>query len=70
MDDLNSIDLDEPGFIDLLSKLVGESEWLQNSPPQGLIPQEDKASNHVMELLEPYTIQNGGLLEMEVSKSM
>jgi acetylornithine deacetylase len=37
----------------------------QNSPAQGLIPQEDRASNHVLEALAPFMKENGGLLEVE-----
>ena len=33
--DIASIDLDEQRFLGLLEKLIGESEFLQNSPPQG-----------------------------------
>jgi acetylornithine deacetylase len=49
----------------LLEKLIGESEFLQNSPPQGLIPCEDKASNHVLDVLSPFMVQNGGVLIVE-----
>ncbi len=49
----------------LLEKLIGEAEHLQNSPPQGLIPKEDLASDHVLEVLKPYTTSEGGVLEVE-----
>ena len=32
---------------------------------QGLVPREDNASDHVLELLKPYTTENGGPLEVE-----
>ena len=32
---------------------------------QGLVPKEDDASDHVLELLKPYTVENGGPLEVE-----
>lgn len=32
---------------------------------QGLVPKEDNASDHVLELLKPYTTENGGPLEVE-----
>jgi acetylornithine deacetylase len=49
----------------LLEKLIGEAEHLQNSPPQGMIPKEDLASDHVLEVLKPYTTAAGGVLEVE-----
>ena len=30
-----------------------------------MIPREDNASDHVLEALEPYTIEQGGPLEVE-----
>ena len=59
---LSGVALNEKRFISLLEKLIGESEFLQNSPPQGLIPCEDKASNHVLDVLFPFTVENGGVL--------
>lgn len=43
--------------------LVGSA--LLCSVPQGLVPREDNASDHVLELLKPYTTENGGPLEVE-----
>jgi acetylornithine deacetylase len=62
---LSSLVLNEARFMGLLEKLIGESEFLQNSPPQGLIPREDRASDHVLALLAPYRVENGGVLEVE-----
>lgn len=62
---LSEVELNEKRFLDLLEKLIGESEFLQNSPPQGLIPNEDRASDHVLKVLEPYMVKNGGVLEVE-----
>lgn len=59
---LSGVVLNEERFISLLEKLIGESEFLQNSPPQGLIPCEDKASNHLLDVLSPFTVENGGVL--------
>lgn len=59
---LSGVVLNEKRFLSLLEKLIGESEFLQNSPPQGLIPCEDKASNHVLDVLSPFTVENGGVL--------
>lgn len=47
--------LDEDVYVELLGKLIGETENLQNNPPD-LIPREDNASQHVLELLKPYTV--------------
>lgn len=52
-------------FLSLLEKLIGESEFLQNSPPQGLIPKEDRASDHLLKVLAPYCKESGGVLEVE-----
>lgn len=62
---LSDVVLNEKRFMSLLEKLIGESEFLQNSPPQGLIPCEDKASNHVLDVLSPFMVQNGGVLIVE-----
>jgi hypothetical protein len=32
----------------------------------GLIPREDNASDHVLKVLEPFSVVNGGPLEIEV----
>ena len=34
---------DETGFLDLLEKLIGESQFLQNNPPDQ-IPKEDRGA--------------------------
>ena len=31
----------------------------------GLIPQEDRACEHVLNVLSPYIVSNGGILEVE-----
>ena len=58
-------DLNENRFISLLRNLVGESRYLQNSPAQGLIPKEELAAKHVIAALHPYTVENGGVLEVQ-----
>ena len=55
MDYLLSVELNEPRFLKLLENLIGESKFLQNSPAQGLIHQENRASHHVLEILKPFT---------------
>lgn len=62
---VSQIEMNEPRFLSLLEKLIGESKYLQNSPAQGLNPREDNASDHLLEALSPYLKQNGGVLEVE-----
>ena len=62
----DKLTFNEDRFVELLGKLFGESEFLQNSPAQGLIPREDLASDHILEMLKPYDKKNGGVLEIEV----
>jgi acetylornithine deacetylase len=64
-DIVNSLELDEPSFLALLEKLIGESKWLQNNPAQNLIPKEDLACNHILAVLAPYMKENGGVLEVQ-----
>lgn len=52
-------DLNKESFVTLLSKLIGESEYVQNNPPE-LIPEEDRIVKHVMEKLLPYSTTTGG----------
>lgn len=60
-----NIEMNEERFLALLEKLIGESQFLQNSPAQGFHPEENRASNHILEVLKPYTIENGGVLKVE-----
>jgi acetylornithine deacetylase len=39
--ELSKLDLDEGKFLSLLEKLIGESQHLQNNPPE-LVPKEDR----------------------------
>ncbi|KAK9120733.1 hypothetical protein Syun_018350 [Stephania yunnanensis] len=52
-------DLNRESFITLLSKLIGESKFVQNNPPE-LTPEEDRVGNHVLDVLQPYSTSNGG----------
>ncbi|XP_038887566.1 acetylornithine deacetylase-like [Benincasa hispida] len=54
-------ELKKESYIPLLSKLIGEAEFVQNNPPD-LIPEEDKIVNHVLDVLNPFSIDNGGSL--------
>uniref|UniRef100_A0A1J3GDG8 Acetylornithine deacetylase n=1 Tax=Noccaea caerulescens TaxID=107243 RepID=A0A1J3GDG8_NOCCA len=51
--------LNKESFVSLLSKLIGESKYVQNNPPE-LIPQEDRVVNHVLDSLRPYSTETGG----------
>ncbi|CAN6985994.1 hypothetical protein IGI04_000877 [Brassica rapa subsp. trilocularis] len=57
MESLGSLNKDS--FVSLLSKLIGESKFVQNNPPE-LIPQEDRIVNHVLDSLRPYSTETGG----------
>jgi acetylornithine deacetylase len=65
MEKVSEICMNEPRFMDLLGKLIGESKFLQNNPAQGLVPKEDLACGHVMNTLAPYSKENGGPLEIQ-----
>jgi hypothetical protein len=62
---LQNIQLDETLYVDLLTKLIGESERLQNNPHMGMLAQEDLAAQHVMDLLKPLSQEEGGPLKIE-----
>ncbi|KAL1200646.1 Acetylornithine deacetylase [Cardamine amara subsp. amara] len=51
--------LNKDSFVSLLSKLIGESKFVQNNPPE-LIPQEDLIVKHVLDSLRPYSTETGG----------
>ncbi|KAI5057179.1 hypothetical protein GOP47_0027194 [Adiantum capillus-veneris] len=48
-------------FVELLAKLVGEAQNLQNNPPE-LKPREDCAARHVLKVLQPLSTEAGGPL--------
>ncbi|XP_048500771.1 acetylornithine deacetylase isoform X2 [Beta vulgaris subsp. vulgaris] len=52
-------ELNKESFVDLLTKLIGESKYLQNNPPE-LIPEEDRVVNHLLEILSPLSTTTGG----------
>ncbi|CAM6125900.1 unnamed protein product [Calypogeia fissa] len=58
---LKGLELDGGKFVDLLGKLIGENKFLQNNP-QELIPKEDRAVRHVLDVLEPLGTDHGGPL--------
>ncbi|KAH6774081.1 Peptidase M20/M25/M40 family protein [Perilla frutescens var. frutescens] len=52
-------DLNKDSFVALLSKLIGESKFVQNNPPE-LIPEEDRVVRHVLDVLRPYSTATAG----------
>lgn len=64
-DVFDNLTLNEDRFVGLITNLISVSKQLQNNPAQGLIPQEDLASDFVLEVLKPYMKENGGPLEIE-----
>lgn len=51
--------LNKESFLCLLTKLIGESKYVQNNPPE-LIPEEDRVVKHVLDSLLPYSTTTGG----------
>lgn len=52
-------DLNKDSFVSLLFKLIGESKYVQNNPPD-LIPEEDRIVKHVLDTLLPFSTTTGG----------
>eukprot|EP00798_Chlamydomonas_sp_ICE-L_P008196 gene8196-1458_t len=61
---MEGLELDEPKFLSLLEKLIGESKHLQNNPPE-CVACEDRAARHVLDALRPYSEENGGPIKLE-----
>jgi acetylornithine deacetylase len=59
-----NLELDDKRYVSLLENLIGEAEFLQNNPPR-FVPQEDRAVKHVLAALQPYLVENGGVLKSE-----
>ncbi|CAK9309477.1 unnamed protein product [Citrullus colocynthis] len=57
-------ELEKDSYISLLSKLIGEAKFVQNNPPD-LVPVEDKIGSHVLDVLLPYSTDNGGPLNIK-----
>ena len=64
---LSGLKLDAKRYVPLLTKLMAESESLQNNPAQGLYPREDNCSQHVLEALAPYSKEGGPLTVERIS---
>lgn len=52
-------DLNKNSYVSLLTKLIGESNYVQNNPPE-LIPEEDRIVKHVLDSLLPCSTTTGG----------
>ncbi|KAJ8754342.1 hypothetical protein K2173_002793 [Erythroxylum novogranatense] len=52
-------DLDKESFVSLLRKVIGESKYVQNNPPE-LIPEEDRVVKHALDVLLPLSTTSGG----------
>ncbi|KAJ0681363.1 putative acetylornithine deacetylase [Helianthus annuus] len=52
-------ELNKESFVSLVAKLIGESKYVQNNPPE-LIPEEDRIVRHVMDALLPHSTSTGG----------
>ena len=64
-DSLKDLALDKDEFIGLMTKLIGESKFVQNNPRQGLVPEEARIVKHVLDVLGPFKKENGGPLTIE-----
>ena len=63
---LDGLQLNESRFLSLLEKLIGESQFVQNTGVgTAFVPEEDRVVKHVLECLEPFTVENGGKLIVE-----
>eukprot|EP00873_Tetraselmis_striata_P037083 jgi/Tetstr1/457347/TSEL_043950.t1 len=60
---MDAVQWDEAAFLALLDKLIGETKHLQNNPPEQ-VPTEDRAARHILEILEPLSVDNGGPLKL------
>ncbi|KAI3707661.1 hypothetical protein L6452_26289 [Arctium lappa] len=52
-------ELNKDSFVTLLTKLIGESKYVQNNPPD-LIPEEDRIVRHVLDSLLPLSTTTAG----------
>jgi acetylornithine deacetylase len=63
--DLANLSLNADEYVSLMTKLIGESKYVQNNPKPGLIPCEAKIVKHVLDVLIPLSTENGGPLVIE-----
>mmetsp|Transcript_12645 Transcript_12645/g.28289 ORF Transcript_12645/g.28289 Transcript_12645/m.28289 type:complete len:435 (+) Transcript_12645:656-1960(+) len=58
----------EEQFLELLGKVLGESQHVQNNPSQGLCPKEELVARHVLDVLRPLSTDEGGPLKIEIKE--
>jgi acetylornithine deacetylase len=58
---ITNAEIDTEEFYQVLSNIHCHSRHLQNKPPQ-YVPKEDLVACEVIEVLKPYTVENGGPL--------
>jgi len=58
------LELNEERYLALLEKLIGEAKFVQNQPPK-LVPEEDRVIKHLLDLLQPHSVDNGGPLHIQ-----
>lgn len=61
---LDNVQFCPDNYLSLLEKLIGEAKYLQNNPPD-YVPVEDRAVRHILDVLTPYSIENGGALKIQ-----
>ncbi|XP_065897167.1 uncharacterized protein [Dysidea avara] len=54
----------EERYVKLLANLIGETKYLQDNPPK-FVPEENRAVKHLLDALQPYTKEKGGLLKVD-----
>ena len=59
-----SMELNCERYLSLMDKLIGESRYVQNNPPK-FVPEEDKVIRHLLDILSPHSIENGGVLKIQ-----
>jgi len=57
---------DEAKFVELLGRLVQDCETTQNLPAQGFVAREEAVAKHVLEVLNPFSVSSGGVLQIDV----
>ena len=59
-----SMELNSERYLSLMDKLISESRYVQNNPPK-FVPEEDKIIKHLLDILSPHSIENGGVLKIQ-----
>ena len=64
-EDVLGISMNESRFLDLMSRVIPLSKFVQNDPASGLIPKEGLVVAELRKTLGPYTVERGGPLKIE-----